>query len=102
MDTNIKSLLGQASLLTTYFWEGLIEHDANKEIFVEDETLLSQDKRRSYELERQHEKAVLNAIQNEGLNSLTKLRDAYKALPGSSYVEIEPTWRRLIRNGAIK
>ena len=102
MDTNIKSLLGQASLLTTYFWEGLVEHDANKEIFVEDETLLSQDKRRSYELERQHEKAVLNAIQNEGLNSLTKLRDAYKALPGSSYVEIEPTWRRLIRNGAIK
>ena len=102
LDTNIKSLLGPSSLLTTYFWEGLVEHDANKEIIIEDETLLSQDKRRSYEIEREHETAVLNAIKNENLDTLTKLRDAYKTLPGPSYVEIEPTWKRLIRNGAIR
>lgn len=102
MDSNIKSLLGPASLLTTYFWEGLVEHDANKEIVVVDDTLLTQDKRRSYEIERQQEESVLAAIQDENLNTLVRLRDAYKALPGSSYLVVEPTWKRLLQNGAIE
>lgn len=102
LDKDINGLLGKTSLLTTYFWEGLVDNDANREIRIIDRTRLSPDKRKSYEFERQIETSILNAIEDEGLNTLTKLRDAYKKLRGPSYTLVLPAFQRLLKNKAIE
>jgi len=102
LDKDINGLLGKTSLLTTYFWEGLVDSDANREIRIIDRTRLSPDKRKSYEFERQIETSILNAIEDEGLNTLTKLRDAYKKLRGPSYTLVLPAFQRLLKNKAIE
>ena len=102
LDKDINGLLGKTSLLTTYFWEGLVDTDANREIRIIDRTRLSPDKRKSYEFERQIETSILNAIEDEGLNTLTKLRDAYKKLRGPSYTLVLPAFQRLLKNKAIE
>lgn len=102
LDKDINGLLGKTSLLTTYFWEGLVDNDANREIRIIDRNRLSPDKRKSYEFERQIETSILNAIEDEGLNTLTKLRDAYKRLKGPSYTLVLPAFQRLLKNKAIE
>lgn len=102
LDKDINGLLGKTSLLTTYFWEGLVDNDANREIRIIDRTRLSPDKRKSYEFERQIETSILNAIEDEDLNTLTKLRDAYKKLRGPSYTLVLPAFQRLLKNKAIE
>lgn len=100
LDSNIESLLGDSSLITTYMWEGFIDSYHNKKIKILNENLLSKDKKKSYEVERAQERIILNDIK-DGLDTLTKLRHAYKKLPGDSYKVVEPTFKRLISNKAI-
>lgn len=102
LDSEIEKLLGDASLVTTYFWEGLLDDMANKEITVVDVTKLSKNKRKSYANARSNEKNILEAIQEEKLYTLTALRGAYKKLKGDSYKVVTPTFKKLLKNGAIK
>jgi Rad3-related DNA helicase len=102
LDSDIESLLGDSSLVTHYFCEGLINDNCNKKITIVDVNKLSQDKRRSYANERTNERNVLDAIMNDGLYTLTDLREAYKKLPGDSYKEVKPAFERLLKNKAIK
>lgn len=105
LDSNIESLLGPSTLVTDYFLEGLKGYNYTKpfELCENAYSKLSPDKRRSYEEERSEEIAILNAIKNEDLNTLEKLRIAYKNLPDdNSYQYITPIVDRLFKNKAIR
>ena len=105
LDSNIESLLGPATLVTDYFLEGLVNMNYTKpfELCENAYNKLSPDKRRSYEQERYEETCILNAIKDEDLNTLEKLRVEYKKIPNSnSYQYVTPIVERLFKNGAIR
>lgn len=105
LDSNIENLLGPATLVTDYFLEGLVNMNYTKpfELCPNAYTKLSPDKRRSYEQERYEETCILNAIRDENLNTLEKLRVEYKKIPDSnSYQYVTPIVERLFKNGAIR
>jgi len=105
LDSNLESLLGPATLVTDYFLEGLEGLNYAKPFEVCDNAYskLTPDKRRSYEQERFEETCILDAIKDEGLNTLEKLRMEYKKIPdNNSYQFVMPIVERLFKNGAIK
>lgn len=105
VDSNLENLLGPATLVTDYFLEGLVGYNYTKPFCLCENAYnkLSPDKRRSYEQERFEETSILDAIKDEGLNTLEKLRIEYKKIPdNNSYQYVEPIVRRLFTNGAIK
>lgn len=102
IDSDIEGLLGPSSLVTGYMFEGFIDNWMNKEIVIVDETRLTQDKRKSYEVERQNEIAILNEIKRLNKPTVVKLVEMYKNLPNDAYKEIRPICERLLKNKAIK
>ena len=104
MDSRLDTLLGPATLVTDYFLEALEGFNYNQKfILVEDayDKLTKDNKRKSHEVDRFQELAVLDAIKDEDLDSLHKLRSAYTNMPGDFYAVVIPTIQRLIKNGAI-
>lgn len=105
LDSNIEGLLGPATLVTDYFLEALEGYYYTKpfELCENAYSKLTPDKRKSYEQERYEETSILDAIKNEGLNTLEKLRIAYKNIPDdNSYQYITPIVERLFKNKAIR
>ena len=105
LDSNIEGLLGPATLVTDYFLEGIEGMNYTKpfEMCANAYSKLSPDKRRSYEQERYEEECILNAIKDENLNTLEKLRIEYKKIPDSnSYQYVTPIVERLFKNEAIR
>ena len=103
LDSDINRVLGKKTLVTDYFLEALEDLNYMKPFKITEnaEQLLTQDKRKSYEIERQQEKQILNDIKTENLNSLGLLRREYKKLDSDSYTEIIPIVQRLLKNGAL-
>ena len=104
LDSRLDTLLGPATLVTDYFLEALEGFNYNCELVLAEDAydrLTKDNKRKSHEVDRFQELAVLDAIKDENLNSLHKLRAAYKEMEGESYTLVIPTVQRLIKNGAI-
>ena len=101
IDSDIEGLLGPSSLVTGYMFEGFVDNWMTKEIVIIDETKLTPDKRKSYEMERQNEIAILNEIKRLEKPTVIKLVEMYKNLPNDTYKEIRPICERLVHNGAI-
>ena len=104
MDSRLDTLLGPATLVTDYFLEALEGFDYNRKIILAEDAydkLTKDNKRKSHEVDRFQELAVLDAIKDEDLDSLHKLRSAYKNMSGESYTLVIPAVQRLIKNGAI-
>lgn len=104
LDSRLDTLLGPATLVTDYFLEALEGFNYNCELILAEDAydrLTKDNKRKSHEVDRFQELAVLDAIKDENLNSLHKLRAAYKEMEGESYTLVIPTVQRLIKNGAI-
>lgn len=92
LDLDIRNLLGDGSLASTYFWEGISGHTFNDIITVSDESKASQPD----ELE------IINDIKS-GLNTITKLRDAYIwNVDGPSYKMISPLVQKMIKNNILE
>lgn len=105
LDSRLETLLGPATLVTDYCLEAIEGFNYNKEFFAVHNAydLLTPDtKSKSKEQQRIEEISVLDAISKEQLNSLHKLRSAYKKLPSNAYAYIIPIVERLFKNGAIK
>lgn len=104
LDSRLDTLLGPATLVTDYFLEALDGFDYNRKLILSEDAYdkLTQDnKRKTHEVDRFQELAVLDAIKDEGLDSLHKLRSAYKNMEGDSYALVIPTVQRLLKNGAL-
>lgn len=96
LDSDVERNFGPASLVTDYFLEALEGYNYNTPLEVVD---ISKIKSRG--INRENQLAIIEEIQN-GLNTLGKLRRAYKKLPGSSYVEVKKAVDYLLRCGAIR
>lgn len=101
IDSDIETLLGPASLVTSYFFEGL-QDDLSREIVIVDETRLSKDKQKSYQTERFNEQVILGEIKKMEHPTILKLIELYKNLPNNAYKEVRPICQRLLRNKAIE
>lgn len=101
LDSQINNLLGPSSLLSDYFWSG-VQDETNKEFKIINKNKLSPDKRKSYQEERDNEEIILEAIEEENLNTANKVRKEYKKLDSDSYKVIIPTINNLIKNGALE
>lgn len=104
MDSRLDTLLGPATLVTDYFLEALEGFNYNQKLILAEDAydrLTKDNKRKSHEVDRFQELAILDAIKDEGLDSLHKLRSAYKNMQGDSYALVIPAVQRLIKNGAI-
>lgn len=105
LDSRLETLLGPSTLVTDYCLEAIQGFDYNKEFVVVSNAynLLTPDtKKKSKKQQRIEEISVLDAISNEQLNSLHKLRSAYKKMPSNAYAYIIPIVERLLKNGAIQ
>ena len=87
--------MGNASLLTDYFLEGVIDYNYQTPLKVMDETKL-----RSRGDNRDNQLAIMDEI-NNGLNTLELLRKAYKQLPGSSFIEVKKAVDYCLKCGAV-
>lgn len=105
LDSNLESIIGPSTLVTDYFLEALAGYHYNdKLIMAEDayDRLTPDNKRKTHEVDRFQETAILDAIKDEGLDTTNSLRRAYKEMHNESYKLVIPTIERLIKNGAIK
>ena len=96
LDSDIDRAFGPASLVTDYFLEALEGYNYTTPLCVVDPS-----KMRSRGTNRQNQEVILQDIR-DGLNTLEKLRKAYKQLPGGSYVEVKKAVDYLLKCGAIK
>ena len=103
LDQDIERILGAKTLVTDYFLEALDGLNYTKPFKLASNAYqkLSKDKIKSYAIEREQEKQILNDIQTENLNTLEKIRREYKKLDSDSYAEIIPIVNRLLENGAL-
>lgn len=104
LDSRLDSLLGPSTLVTDYFLEALEGFNYNNKLILSDnayECLTPDNKRKRHDADRFEETCILEAIEDEGLNTLNLLRRAYKEMPGDSYARVIPAVERLIKNGAI-
>ena len=95
IDSDIEGYLGNASLLTDYFLEGVTDYNYQTPLKVMDETKL-----RSRGDNRDNQLAIMDEI-NNGLNTLELLRKAYKQLPGSSFIEVKKAVDYCLKCGAV-
>ena len=105
LDSRIDSLLGPATLVTDYFLEALDGFNYNKKFILSDDAydrLTPDNKRKNHDVDRFEELAMLDAITDEGLDTMNKLRRAYKEIPNDSYTLVIPAIQRLVKNGAIR
>lgn len=99
LDSDINRAFGSAALVTDYFLEGLVGYNYDKE-FEFGENPYEKVSTRSERL-KFLQCSILDAVRDEDLNSLEKLRKAYKALPGPSFKEVTPTVNSLLGSGAL-
>lgn len=97
LDKDIERALGPASLVTDYFLEGLEGYNYTTKLIIVDPS-----KMRSRGVNRENQEAILGNIRDDGLDTLEKLRQAYKRLPGGSYIEVKKAVDYLLKCGAIK
>lgn len=95
LDSDVERNFGSASLVTDYFLEALEGYNYTTILKIVDESRM---KSRGYN--RENQEIILEDIRS-GLNTLEKLRKAYKRLPGSSYVEVKKAVDYLLKCGAI-
>lgn len=99
LDSDINRSFGNAALVTDYFLEGLVGYNYEKE-FDLGTNAYDKTSVRSQRL-KFLQTSILDAVQYEKLNTLEKLRKAYKALDGPSFKEVTPTVNSLISSGAL-
>lgn len=97
LDKDIERALGPASLVTDYFLEALEGYNYTTKLNVVDPSKL-----RSRGNNRENQEIILANIQEDGLDTLEKLRQAYKQLPGGSYIEVKKAVDYLIKCGAVE
>ena len=95
LDSDIERAFGPASLVTDYFLEAIEGYNYTTPFKIVDVS-----KMRSRGINRENQEAILEDIE-AGLNSMAKLRKAYKQLPGGSYVEVKKAVDYLLKCGAI-
>lgn len=96
LDTDINRYLGPATLVTDYFLEGIVDYDYDTELKIVDESKI-----RSRGANRENQMIILNDIR-DGLNTMNKLRRAYKQLPSSSYSVVKTAVDYLLHCGAVE
>ena len=104
LDSRIESLLGPSTLVTDYFLEAVDGMNYNTKIILNDnayDCLTPDNKRKNHDVDRFQEIAILDAIRDEGLDTLNALRRAYKEMPNESYTLVIPTVARLLKNNAV-
>ena len=104
LDSRLESLLGPSSLVTDYFLEALDGFRYEDELVLNKDAydkLTKDNSRKNHEFDREVERNVLHDIEN-GYNSLSALRRAYKTFPSDAYKYITPAVERLLKHGAIK
>ena len=96
LDKDINRYLGPATLVTDYFLEGIVDYNYDTPLKVVDVSKI-----KSRGANRDNQMIILGDIKN-GLNTMNKLRRAYKQLPSSSYTLVKPAVDYLLHCGAIK
>ena len=99
LDSDINKAFGKSALVTDYFLEGLVDYNYTKEFFLSEDAY-SKTSTRSERL-KFLQTSILDAVDKEHLNTLEKLRKAYKALEGPSFKEVTPTFQSLLGSGAL-
>lgn len=96
LDSDIERNFGPATLVTDYFLEALEGYNYTTKLQI-----IDPNKMRSRGDNRANQEVILNEIKN-GLDTLEKLRKAYKELPSGSYVEVKKAIDYLLQCGAIQ
>lgn len=96
LDSDIERSFGPASLVTDYFLEALDGYNYTTPLRIVDVTKI-----RSRGNNRENQEIILQDIR-DGLDTMEKLRKAYKQLPGGSYVEVKKAVDYLLKCGAIE
>lgn len=96
LDSDINRYLGPATLVTDYFLEGVVGYNYQTKLIIVDESKI-----RSRGANYENQKIILNDIR-DGLDTLEKLRQAYKKYDASSYVEVKKAVDYLLKCGAIR
>lgn len=97
LDSDIERAFGPASLVTDYFLEALEGYNYTTPLRVVD-----RNKIRSRGNNRENQLIIMDNIEKDGLDTLEKLRQGYKRLPGGSYVEVKKAVDYLLKCGAIE
>ena len=95
LDSDIERDFGPASLVTDYFLEAIKGYNYTRPFKVVD-----LDRIRSRGRNRENQLIIIEEIK-KGLNTMKKLRQEYKKLPSSSYVEVKKAVDYLLACGAI-
>ena len=95
LDSDVERNFGPASLVTDYFLEALKDYNYTTPFEIIDKTKI-----RSRGRNRENQEIILGEIEN-GLNTMKKLRQEYKKLSSSSYVEVKKAVDYLLSCGAI-
>ena len=95
LDSDVERNFGPASLVTDYFLEALQDYNYTTPLEIVD-----LDRIRSRGRNRENQMIIIEEIKN-GLNTMKKLRQEYKKLDSSSYVEVKKAIDYLINCGAI-
>ena len=95
LDSDVDRNFGPASLVTDYFLEAIKDYNYTTPLKVVDVNKI-----RSRGVNKQNQLVIIKEIEN-GLDTMEKLRKAYKKLPSSSYVEVKKAVDYLLRVGAI-
>lgn len=99
LDSDINRAFGASALVTDYFLEALDGYNYTKE-FALGADAYTKTSTRSDRLNFL-QTSILDAVKYEDLNTLEKLRKAYKELDGSSFKEVTPTVNSLLNSGAL-
>ena len=95
LDSDIERDFGPASLVTDYFLEAIKGYNYTTPLKIVDLNRI-----RSRGRNRENQMIIIEDIKN-GLNTMKKLRQEYKKLPSSSYVEVKKAVDYLLSCGAI-
>lgn len=95
LDSDIERNFGPASLVTDYFLEAIEGYNYTTPLRIVDLNRI-----RSRGRNRENQMIIINEIKN-GLNTMKKLRQEYKKLSSSSYVEVKKAVDYLLACGAI-
>ena len=95
LDSDIERDFGPATLVTDYFLEALEGYNYTTPLKIVDVNRI-----RSRGRNRENQLIIIEEIK-KGLNTMKKLRSAYKKLPSSSYVEVKRAVDYLLACGAI-
>ena len=96
LDSDINRYLGPATLVTDYFLEGVVDYNYDTPLEIADLSKI-----RSRGANRENQMIIIDDIK-DGLNTMNKLRRAYKQLPSSSYTVVKTAVDYLLQCGALQ